>query len=58
VFKPLKAQEIDLTFLRDQHLACDAAAEPERCAMLAAIFAHGELVPRAFSDKARTIYDN
>jgi hypothetical protein len=58
VFKPLKTQEIDLPFLRDQYLGCDATAEPERCAMFAAIFAHGELVPRAFSDKARTIYDN
>jgi hypothetical protein len=58
VFKPLKTQEIDLAFLQGQYLACDAAAEPERCAMFAAIFAHGELVPRAFSDKARTIYDN
>jgi hypothetical protein len=58
VFKPLKSQEVDLAFLRDQHLACDATAEPERCAMFAAIFAHGELVPRAFSDKARTIYDD
>ena len=58
VFKPLKSQEVDLPFLRDQFLACDAATEPERCAIFAAVFAHGDLEPRAFSDQAKTIYDN
>ena len=58
VFRPLKAQEVDLEFLRGQFATCDPRQEPDRCAMFSAIFAHGELTPRAFSDMAKTIYDN
>jgi hypothetical protein len=58
IFKPLKTQEVDLAFLRDQFLTCDALADAERCAIFSAVFGHGPLEPRAFSDKARTIYDN
>jgi hypothetical protein len=57
IFRPLQTQEVDLDFLRDQSTTCDAQREPQRCAMLTAIFAHGDLQPRWFSNNARTIYD-
>jgi hypothetical protein len=58
IFRPLPSQEVNLPYLQGQFATCDSQAEPERCAMFAAIFGHGELVPRAFSDQAATIYDN
>jgi hypothetical protein len=30
--------------LRTENVSCDAAAEPERCAMLSALFNHGDVV--------------
>jgi hypothetical protein len=44
--------------LREQFLTCDVMADPERCAIFSAVFGHGDLQPRAFSENARTIYDN
>jgi hypothetical protein len=57
IFRPLESQQVDLAFLRSEYDACDRQAEPDRCAMLAAVFGHGELEAQAFSPAARTIYD-
>src|SRR6185436_17893280 len=58
VFRPLKSQEVDLSFLREEYQSCDDEKEAARCALLTAIFGHGELVPRAFAAEASTIYGN
>jgi hypothetical protein len=58
VLRPLPSQEVDLAFVRRQSVECDAQKEPDRCALLAAIFGPGELEPREFSPNAPTIYDN
>jgi hypothetical protein len=57
VLRPPPTEEYDLEFARSQYLACDPKQDPERCAMLAAIFGHGEVQPRRFSNSAHTIYD-
>lgn len=36
--------------------ACDPVAEPQRCALLAAIFAQGNIIPKGFSQEASTLY--
>jgi hypothetical protein len=58
VLRPVPSQLVDLAFLRDQYASCDATKDADRCTILAAIFAHGDLEPRAFSENAKTIYDN
>ena len=58
VLRPVPSSIVDLAFARDQAATCDATNEPDRCAVFDAIFAHGTLEPRAFSDNAKTIYDN
>lgn len=45
VFQDEPDQALSLSFLRLSARECDPAAEPERCAMLDAIFGHGEVVP-------------
>ena len=55
VLRPKKTQEIDLPFLQSEAALCDPSLEADRCAMLKAVFEHGELDVQHFSDKARTI---
>jgi hypothetical protein len=40
---PFDMDEVDLASLRAEHSSCDAAAEPDRCALLSALFDHGEV---------------
>jgi hypothetical protein len=41
IIAPFDMYEVDLDDLRGEHTSCDAAAEPERCALLSALFDHG-----------------
>jgi hypothetical protein len=58
VLRPKKTQEIDLPFLQSETALCDPSLEADRCALLKAVFEHGELDVQHFSDKARTIFGN
>lgn len=44
MFQDEPDQALSLSFLRQSAIDCDHEAEPERCAMLDAIFGHGEVV--------------
>ncbi len=48
---------VELEALRAEHEACDASAEPARCARLSALFDHGALVQSPFPYELPTIYD-
>jgi hypothetical protein len=43
IIEPFDIYEVDLAALRTERASCDAAAEPERCALLSALFDHGEV---------------
>lgn len=43
IIEPFEMYEVDLAELRAERSSCDAAAEPERCALLSALFDHGEV---------------
>jgi len=45
IFPPYDMLEVDLPALRAERDSCDAASEPSRCALLSAIFDHGEVGP-------------
>lgn len=45
VFQDEPDQALSLAFLRQSAIDCDHEAEPERCAMLDALFGHGDVVP-------------
>jgi hypothetical protein len=45
IFEPLSFYAVDVETVRAARTACDDAAEPERCALLGALFDHGEVVP-------------
>lgn len=47
---------VDLGYVTRESERCDPAAEPERCALLGAIFGQGNLHAQAFSREALTIY--
>jgi hypothetical protein len=57
VLRPRPQEEVSLTFLESETLACDREKEPKRCDILSAVFGHGELYTRRFAPTARTIYD-
>ena len=57
VLRPLDRELIPLAELEDEARRCDAALEPERCAMLDALFQHGEVLPTEFAPSERTIFD-
>lgn len=54
ILRPLATQEVPLAQIQSEALACDVAAEPERCALLTAVFGHGETYPQYFSAQANT----
>jgi hypothetical protein len=56
MLKPAERDEVDLAFVEAESKACDARNEPERCAILRAVFGQGGLQPRRFDDDVRTIY--
>lgn len=43
IIAPFDIYEVELDALRAERASCNAAEEPERCALLAAIFDHGEV---------------
>lgn len=48
---------LPLQDLRKEHTICDEAAEPDRCAMLSALFDHGEVREKPFPAHVPTIFD-
>src|SRR5438105_3994764 len=58
VIRPRDEEVLSVPYIEGEAAACDEAAEPDRCAMLHAVFAHGEMSPQTFSPDARTIYGN
>jgi hypothetical protein len=57
VLRPADRELVPLAELEDEARRCDAALEPERCAMLDALFQHGEVVATEFPRSVRTIFD-
>ncbi|HYQ27585.1 MAG TPA: hypothetical protein VER04_10200 [Polyangiaceae bacterium] len=47
-FRPNPAYRVSLDALNDAQKACDPVAQPERCAMLTALFAHGSVMQAEF----------
>jgi hypothetical protein len=45
LYPPFEVYEVDVESVRAENESCDAAAEPERCELLSAIFDHGDVVP-------------
>ena len=50
-YRPYPQYDISLEHLRELYAACDAAAQPERCATFSALFAHGDVVQGAFPEE-------
>jgi hypothetical protein len=44
IYPPFEVYEVDVESLRSESASCDAAEEPERCAMLSAVFDYGDVV--------------
>ena len=57
VLRPTDRELVPLAELEDEARRCDGELEPERCAMLGALFQHGEVLPAEFPRSARTIFD-
>jgi hypothetical protein len=47
-FRPAPRARVDLATVRHERALCDPAREPERCALLGALFDHGEVVLQEF----------
>ena len=56
VLRPSRFDEVALDRVEEESKSCDEAKEPERCALLRAIFLQGGIHPQAFSPEARTLY--
>jgi len=56
MLRPARPQPVERLY--QENIACEASREPHRCAMLASIVDHGELVPFQFPAGAPTIFDN
>jgi hypothetical protein len=54
--RPAPAERVGLDELHLEARACDAAAEPERCAMLVAVFGQGSVVNAEFPATLGTFY--
>lgn len=55
--RPAEGELVPLAGLEEQARSCDAELEPERCAMLGALFQHGDVIAAEFPDSLRTIFD-
>lgn len=55
--RPADEELVPLVELEEEARSCDAELEPERCAMLGALFQHGEVIPTEFPRSVRTIFD-
>jgi hypothetical protein len=56
-FRPRTGSRVSRAALADERQRCDAAAEPARCAILGALFDHGEVEAQAFPTTFPTIGD-
>lgn len=56
VLRPSRFDEVDLGSVDQESKACNKAAEPQRCALLGAVFDQGGIHARAFAQEARTLY--
>jgi hypothetical protein len=57
VLRPADRELVPLAELEDQARSCNGELEPERCAMLGALFQHGEVIATEFPRSVRTIFD-
>jgi len=57
VLRPADRELVPLAELEDEARSCNGELEPERCAMLGALFQHGEVIPAEFPRSVRTIFD-
>jgi hypothetical protein len=57
-FKPVYRAKVDVESLRGERERCDERAEPSRCAILGALFDHGEVRGREFPDGVPTAFDH
>jgi hypothetical protein len=57
VLRPADQELVPLAELEDEARRCDGEIEPERCAMLGALFQHGEVIATEFPRSVRTIFD-
>ncbi|MEQ1567419.1 MAG: hypothetical protein ABMA64_17385 [Myxococcota bacterium] len=56
-YRPVDETIVSVATLAGERDACDPALEPDRCAMLAALFDHGEVVREPFPEGYGTIYE-
>jgi len=57
VLRPADRELVPLAELEVEAQSCNGELEPERCAMLEALFQHGEVIGTAFPSTVRTIFD-
>jgi hypothetical protein len=57
VLRPADQELVPLAELEGEARNCDGELEPERCAMLGALFQHGEVIAAEFPRSIRTIFD-
>lgn len=57
VLRPGDEALVPLAELEAEARTCDAALEPERCAMLDALFQHGDVIAAEFPPSVRTIFE-
>jgi hypothetical protein len=57
VLRPADRELVPLADLEAEARSCDGAIEPERCAMLAALFQHGDVIATEFPGSVPTIFD-
>jgi hypothetical protein len=56
-FQLVEDELVSLEALRGEHETCDADADPERCAILSALFDYGPVEHQDFPEEMLTIYD-
>lgn len=57
VLRPADRELVALAELQEEARRCDGELEPERCAMLGALFQHGDVIAAEFPRSVRTIFD-
>ena len=54
--RPTEESLVSLSSMQEQAETCDAAAEPGRCALLDALFDHGDVRSQAFPEELPTFF--
>lgn len=54
--RPRAEETVSLNSVKQEYWACDAAKEPERCAILTALFAHGAVQQGEFPAEMKTFF--